>query len=127
MSRPRIRTLKPEIWQDEEVGRLDHSERLLFIGLITMADDEGRLRALVPAIAGHVFPYDDSAAAKVKRWLKAIANTGLIVCYEHAGTPYVQIVGWAKHQKINRAQESKIPAPPVTDQGNVTPLAARAA
>lgn len=36
-SRPRIRTLKPECWQDEKIGQLSRDARLLFVGLITMA------------------------------------------------------------------------------------------
>lgn len=60
-TRPRIRTLKPELWQNEKVGDLSHGARLLFVGLITMADDEGRFRARPSVILGHVFPYDVEA------------------------------------------------------------------
>lgn len=108
--RPRIRTLKPEIWADEAVGHLDTWERLLFIGLITMADDEGRLRALPAAITGHCFPYDEVAPKRLRKWLLALHATGLIVFYECEGTPYVEICGWTKHQKINRPAESNLPA-----------------
>lgn len=111
MSRPRIRTLKPEIWEDEAVGGLGAWERLLFIGLITMADDEGRLRALPSAIAGHVFPYDNVGAPKILGWLDQIAGAGLIHRYHAGATDYIQITGWTKHQKINRPQPSSLPAP----------------
>jgi hypothetical protein len=63
--RPRIRTIKPEMWADEKVGQLSRDARLLFVGLITMADDEGRLRGCPAAILGHVFPYDDDALRKL--------------------------------------------------------------
>lgn len=110
MSRPRIRTIKPECWQDEAVGGLTHTERLLWLGLITMADDEGRLRAPITAINGHVFPWDDLPNVKVKRALDAIEKVGLIVQYEHDGKPYVAFPSWAAHQKIDRATSSKLPA-----------------
>lgn len=113
----RIRTLKPEMWEDESVGRLGSWERLLFIGLITMADDEGRLRALPSAIAGHVFPYDEHPPAKIVRWLEAVAEVGLIQRYSHDGIEYVQITGWSKHQKINRATLSTLPAPCMNGAG----------
>lgn len=109
--RARIRTLKPEVWEDEAVGKLGAWERLLFVGLITMADDEGRLRALPSAIAGHIFPYDDHPPAKILKWLDAIARAGLIQRYESDGTEYVQIKGWSAHQKINRPTASTLPAP----------------
>ncbi len=115
--RPRIRTLKPEVWEDEAVGKLGPWERLLFIGLITMADDEGRLRALPTAIAGHVFPYDEIVPAKLRRWLGAIGDVGLISLYSHDGTDYAQIKGWVDHQKINRPQTSMLPAPSMNGTG----------
>jgi hypothetical protein len=113
MSRPRIRTLKPEIWEDEAVGGLGPWERLLFVGLITMADDEGRLRALPSAIAGHIFPYDELTPPKILKWLGSIADAGLIHRYRAGATDYVQILGWAKHQKINRPAPSSLPPPSV--------------
>ena len=109
--RPRIRTLKPEIWADEEFGHLDPWARLLFIGLITMADDEGRLRAPAAAVLGHVFPYDDIAPKRLSGWLQAIEEANLIVQYEDGRTQYVAITGWNAHQRINRPTPSKLPAP----------------
>lgn len=44
MSRPRIRSIKPEMWQDEDFGLLDPEAQLLFIGLISHADDHGRFK-----------------------------------------------------------------------------------
>lgn len=118
MSRPRIRSLKPELWQDERVGRLSRDARLLLIGLVTMADDEGRLRALPATILGHVFPYDQDAPRKLTGWLHEISESGVILCYEHDDLPYVAFRHWARHQRINRATPSPLPAPP--DQGVVT-------
>jgi hypothetical protein len=109
--RPRIRTLKPEIWEDEAVGSLGPWERLLYIGLITMADDEGRLRALPSAFAGRVFPYDDLAPAKILKLLGVIHDSGLICLYAHKGMDFVQIKNWTVHQKINRPTPSALPAP----------------
>lgn len=111
MSRPRIRSLKPELWQDEKVGGLTRDARLLFIGLITMADDEGRLRALPALVLGHVFPYDIDALKKVAAWMGEITESGLIEQYEVAGTPYVQIIGWSKHQVMSRMTPSDLPGP----------------
>lgn len=114
MSRPRIRTVKPEHAQDERVGRLSRDARLLFFtGLVTMADDEGRLRAMPALIIGHVFPYDaDVTSAKLRKWLDEIEREGMIVRYEHQGTPYIAIRRWKRHQRIDRPAESTLPAPP---------------
>lgn len=111
MSRPRIRTLKPECWQDEKIGRLTRDARLLFVGLITLADDEGRFRALPSIILGHVFPYDEDAPKRLTRWMDELRREELIVNYEHAGTTYGALPRFARHQRINRPRKSLIPTP----------------
>lgn len=110
-TRPRIRSLKPEMWADEKIGALSRDARLLFVGLITMADDEGRFRALPSAILGHVFPYDDDAARRLERWMRELESQGLVTRYEAEGFTYGSLNGWRKHQKINRPQASSLPTP----------------
>lgn len=41
---PRKRMIDPGIWTDDDLGRLGFAERLLFIGLFSLADDEGLIR-----------------------------------------------------------------------------------
>lgn len=118
MTRPRIRSIKPEMWHDEAFGSLTPNARLLFIGLITMADDQGRLRDLPAAIVGHVFPYDAVAPAKVDRWLEELAHADLIVRYDAGPHSYIALWSWSKHQKINRPTESRLPAPPTERSRN---------
>ena len=112
MSRPRIRSVKPEMRQDERYGRLSRDAREMFNGLMTMADDEGRIRALPAAILGHVFPYDLDAPAKLNRWLGEITNSGMVLGYEHEGLPYLAFRHWRRHQLINRPRPSLLPPPP---------------
>ncbi len=116
--KPRIRTLKPEMWQDERIGRLSRDARLLLLGLVTMADDEGRIRALPATVAGHVFPYDDDAPRKIPRWLAEITDSGVVVAYTHDDIPYLAFRHWRRHQRVNRATPSVLPAPP--DQSIIT-------
>lgn len=108
---PRIRTIKPEFPQSESVGRVSREARLLFILLITGADDYGRLRAAPVFIARHLYPYDDDAPALVPRWLDELEREGFISRYEVEGSRYLQIMGWAKHQRVDNAGKSSIPAP----------------
>lgn len=110
--RPRIRSIKPEIWADEKVGQVSRDARLLFVGLITMADDAGRLRCLPAAILGHVFPYDTDAVKKLDGWLGELAKTGLVEIYAHAGVTYASLPGFGKHQVINKPKESTLPVAP---------------
>jgi hypothetical protein len=112
MSRPRIRSIKPEAWQDERVGALSRDARLLFVGLITMADDEGRLRAQPSMLIGSLYPWDEISPRKLMDWLNEIEREGLVIQYEHGGKPYVAFRNWKRHQRINRPSPSLLPAPP---------------
>lgn len=112
MSRPRIRTLKPEAWADERVGLVSRDARLLWLVLLTAADDEGRLRALPAAILGHGYPYGDATGEEVERWLVELAQMGLLDLYEHQGVRYAAHPRWRSHQRIDRPTRSSLPAPP---------------
>lgn len=112
MSRPRIRSLKPECWQDEAIGALSMGARLLFVGLITMADDEGRFRAQPSMLLGQLFPWDDVPPRKLADWLTELDAGRLIVRYEIEGKPYGAFRNWRRHQRINRPTVSELPQPP---------------
>lgn len=111
MSRPRIRTLKPETWQDEKIGRVSRDARLLFVGLITLADDDGRFRSLPTQVLGHVFPYDLDAPKKLERWMRELTDEGLVVIYEIGGVQYGLLPQFGRHQRISHYKESLIPPP----------------
>lgn len=120
-TRPRIRSLKPEMGQDEKFGQLSRDSRLLFIGLISLADDEGRFRALPSVILGHWYPYDLDAHRKLTGWLDELAAKRMVVLYTADGVPYGWLPGW-HHQRINRKTPSLLPAPPValSDHGVIS-------
>jgi hypothetical protein len=109
--RPRIRSLKPELWRDQELQMLSAHARLLFIGLISNADDEGRLEGNVALIRSIVFPCDvDVTTRKVDAWLTTLTNSGFIVRYEVASRPFVAICNWKKHQRVDKPSPSEIPS-----------------
>jgi hypothetical protein len=134
----RIRTIKPDIWGSEQLGSVSRAARLLFIGLITQADDEGRLKGSPRRLKATIFPYDDDIDADhIEGWLEQLSNTGLIVRYgdnppikattppENGGQPpLIYLPGWQAHQVINKPSKSKLPSPiPTTtppDSGSTT-------
>ncbi len=105
----RIRSLKPFVWHDEKVGAVSRDARLLFVGLITMADDDGRFRTLPAVICGHAYPYDDDAVRKVPRWLEELSDAGLVALY---GDHYGCLPTWTVHQRISHHVPSLLPPPP---------------
>jgi hypothetical protein len=111
----RIRTVKPEFWISEKVGKLSRDARLVFIGLFNMADDEGRFRAATSMVAGALLPYDDDGSRVVRHAMDELERRGLIRTYVVDDCSYGFITGFAEHQAIDRPKASKLPAPPSPD------------
>jgi hypothetical protein len=109
VNRPRIRTIKPEFFRDEKIQRLPVPARLLMIGLISHADDEGRLDGDPRSVGSQVFPLDGYSASRIDAWLELIAEAGIIHRYHAIGIDWIEIKNW-HHQKINRPTESRIPS-----------------
>lgn len=105
----RKRMISPEFWTDEKIGSLNVEARLLFMGLISNADDEGRLPGNTMLIKSMIFPYDNYTVTKVEDWLLSLCRLNIIKRYKVDGQTYIQIVNFSKHQTINRPTPSKIP------------------
>ncbi|MEV0220828.1 HNH endonuclease signature motif containing protein [Streptomyces sp. NPDC050704] len=111
---PRIRTVKPEFWEDELLGVMPRDARLLFIATFNMADDEGILRWTPAYIKAQAFMYDDDLAiGDVGKLMQCLADSGLVFPFIGgvARQQMAVVVNFRKHQKINRPQKSKLPAP----------------
>lgn len=109
----RIRTIKPSFWGDEKVSQLSRDARLLMIGLMSFADDDGRFLASHQAIAGYVFPNDsDITPKKLSMWLDEIRHQGLVVLYNGGRIRYGALPKFRKHQRISHPQDSTLPPPP---------------
>lgn len=107
----RIRTIKPEYWKDELIGKLSLSARLLFIGTWNLADDEGRLRWSPPLLKAEIFPYDNVTTAEVALLMDELVTQGRITPYTIDHQTYALVTNWY-HQKIDRPSKSRLPAPP---------------
>ena len=111
---PRIRTVKPEFWEDELLGVMPRDARLLFIATFNMADDEGILRWTPAYIKAQAFMYDDDLSiGDVGKLMQCLADAGLVFPYIGgvARQQMAVVVNFRKHQKINRPQKSKLPPP----------------
>jgi hypothetical protein len=91
------RAIATNIWDDEFVGSLNHFERLLWIGLFTSADDQGRLVHNPLLILRKVFLYDeditaDQVGAAIEKFGQA--GAGKVFIYEVKGKKLLQLVNW---------------------------------
>jgi hypothetical protein len=106
----RIRSIKPEFWESESLGRVSREARLLFIGLFSCCDDVGRARASSRLLASRLFPYDDDAFKRLPSWIAELEKQGCIRIYVVDGESYLDLPKWANHQKIDKPSASKLPS-----------------
>ena len=110
----RIRTIKPTFWTSPTTARLSREARLLLLGLISNADDDGRFPASVPAILGAVYPYDeDVTPAKLTKWLRELEQVRIVHLYRDGVVRYGVMPTWHEHQVINRHTPSALPEPDI--------------
>jgi hypothetical protein len=107
----RIRSIKPEFWTDEKIVELSAFARLLFIGLWNFADDEGRMVYSEKRLKMQIFPADP---VELSELIGEIRRESLVTVYAVDGIEYLQIKGFAKHQKVDRRSPSKLPPPPAS-------------
>lgn len=104
----RIRTLKPEFWVNEEMACLHDKARLLAIGLLNYADDEGFFSANPKLIRSVVFPFDADCKS-AEKGLDSLESIGYIKRFQGKDE---KVIGWVvkftTHQVINRPTPSKL-------------------
>ena len=114
---PRIRTIKPEFWSDEKLSELVAIDRLVFLGLIGMADDYGRLHDNLKVIDAFVFP---NSSETVRESVANLSRIGRIRRGKASnGKAVIEIVNWAKHQRVDKPQ-NHLALPPIATCTTVT-------
>jgi hypothetical protein len=107
----RLRIIKPGFFLDDELASCTPFARLLFAGLWTIADREGRLEDRPQRIRAQILPYDE---VDVPGLLAELAEAGFIVRYEAEGRRLITIPSWSRHQRPHpREAASALPACPV--------------
>lgn len=110
----RKRMIDPSIWTDEGMAELSPRQQLLYIGLISNADDDGRLKGSESALR-LILPtlYAGVALADITADVNAVLTSmRQIVRYEVAGRAYIAFLNYRQWQKIDRPSPSILPAPP---------------
>ncbi|WP_143467246.1 HNH endonuclease [Lentzea kentuckyensis] len=110
----RIRTIKPDFWDDDRIGTLSRDARLLFIATWNVADDEGLLRWTPAYLKAVAFRYDWEITEAAVADMMAELSKAELVCPYAAGRTRERlawITNFRKHQKINRPQPGRLPAP----------------
>jgi hypothetical protein len=113
----RIRTIKPEFWEDEGLATLPPHARLLFIATWQLADRNGVLENRPAWIKAKVFPYETGEAVDASRLLPQLITAGYLVEFASGGKNYLHIPTFSKHQRLSGKElgsDGLHPLPPTT-------------
>lgn len=106
----RIRTIKPEFWADEKLAPLPPVDRLVFLGLISQADDAGRLVDNPRLIDGLLFPETEDSS---RESLETLERLGRVTRYvSDSGQKIIQVTNWSSHQRVQKPSPHVLPPPP---------------
>jgi hypothetical protein len=120
---PRKRMIDPDIWDSLQFSSLPLAGRILFIGMFSLADDEGRLRANPGYLKKTIFGYDmDITPTNVAEWELSIIKSELVKAYRNGHENYILVTNFPKYQKINHPTPSKLPEPPQSEDGYITTI-----
>lgn len=104
----RSRNIKPGFFTNDQLAELPALTRLLFVGLWTIADREGRIEDRPKKIKAEAMPYDDFDCNQA---LSDLQKAGFITRYESGGINVIQVVNWDKHQNPHvKEQPSTLPS-----------------
>lgn len=99
----RIRTVKPEFWEDEKIGKLPIPCRLFFIGCWNFADDFGVIKSNAALLKSQIFPYDENLrVSEIKKWIDALVDARMLIPIIHKEESYYIIRTFRSHQIIDK-------------------------
>lgn len=111
----RARNIKPGFFKNEYIADLSCDARLLFIGLWTISDREGRLEDRPKRIKAELFPFD---SFDIDPMLNQLQSKGFLVRYEIDGLRLIYIHNFVKHQDPHYKEVASVlpPFPGTTDE-----------
>ncbi len=121
----RIRSIKPELREHPALAMCSDGAFRLFIGAVTLTDDEGRCPASARYLAGAVFFGRPRAPKMVEGYLTELEAAAMITLYFASdGARYMVVRGWGErgsvtHQRIEKPQPARYPPPSPPHSGNV--------
>lgn len=115
----RIRTVKPEFFQDERLYDLEAQTgmpiRIIFVGLWCVCDREGRFDWNPRRLKVQILPHDEGI--DFLKALEALAEAGFVDRYSSGGRELACVPGFGTHQVVNNKERPSVrPAPPMPDK-----------
>ena len=109
----RIRTIKPELLDDDKAAELPHQAWRLMVSVFVLADDHGRIRASLRYLAANVFSGNREGVEEARARLCA---DRFWIFYTVHGEEYAVIRTFRLHQRIDNAGRPRLPGPEDADE-----------
>jgi hypothetical protein len=107
----RARSIKPAFFKNEFLAECEPMARLLFVGLWTLADRNGRLECRPLRIKAELFPYENCDMAAM---IKQLEDRGFVRVYEADGVRVLEIPKFRDHQRCHPDERAE-QLPPCED------------
>lgn len=128
----RRRMIDPDFWTDPEVNQCSYAGKILILGCMSNADDEGRIQAHPSLLKARIFIYNndqtpatvqallDEILEKMKSW--HASNPWVMRSYANGDAQYLYFPTWAATQKPSHPTPSRLPPPPNSGESPETLL-----
>lgn len=124
----RIRTVKPDFFRNEDLAEVPLTAERTFMGLITEADDKGRLRDQPAVLWGSLWALrrQTHTVENFANDLNLLAEKGLICRYVDVdGKACIHIPTFLRHQRVPKPSQPRVGECPIhDDMGNLRPQSA---
>jgi hypothetical protein len=105
---PRIRTVKPEFWNDEKLGQEPESIMLTYIGIWNFSDDYGVVKANHLWLKNQIYPYKSNLRIDVfSTWLNRLVELEALIPFTYRGESFFCIRTFRKHQKVDHPSKAR--------------------
>jgi hypothetical protein len=104
----RIRTVKPELWNDEKLGQESEQVMLTYIGTWSFSDDYGVVKANPLWLKNQIFPYKEKLRIDTfSAWLKALEKLDALILLVHRNESFYYIRTFRKHQRVDKPSKAR--------------------
>lgn len=107
--------ISPAFFEDEHIGELEWVQMVLFIGIWTLSDREGRVEERPLYFLSELFRYNKVMTCDdIVRHLQALSSPHpFIIRYEVGNKRFIQVKNFSKYQHVHpHERKSTIPPPP---------------
>lgn len=104
----RIRSIKPDFWNDEKMGQEPEQIMLTFIGLWNFSDDYGVVRSNPVWLKNQIYPYKDKLRIDTfSSWLKRLEELEAVIPVTYNCEGFYCIRTFRKHQKVDKPSKAR--------------------